>query len=230
MIQFVFLDLDATLLDFLTAEAVALKKVLDREGIECTDRIVARYSEINDYHWKLLEAGRLTRDEVKFKRFQVFFDEMRVRTDVESARKYYEEQIAIGHYFMPGAVELLEALKGNYRLFIMSNGSIAAQKGRIASANIAHYFEKIFLSEAVGYHKPQKEFFDACFAEISDFDAEKAIILGDSLTSDILGGQNAGIKTCWFNPLNKPDNPAIIPDYEIKALAEFVPLLKKIEL
>ena len=91
MIQFVFLDLDATLLDFLTAEAVALKKVLDREGIECTDRIVARYSEINDYHWKLLEAGRLTRDEVKFKRFQVFFDEMRVRTDVESARKYYEE-------------------------------------------------------------------------------------------------------------------------------------------
>ena len=226
MIQFVFLDLDATLLDFLKAEAVALRKVLAREGIESSDRIVARYSEINDYHWKLLEMGKLTRQEVKFKRFQVFFDEMRVKTDVEAARKFYEEQLAIGHYFMPGAEELLEALRGKYRLFIMSNGSIAAQNGRIASANIAHYFERIFLSEEIGHNKPSKEFFDACFSEIPDFDADQAIILGDSLTSDILGGQNAGIKTCWFNSLNKPSNPAIIPDYEIKELSEFVPLLK----
>lgn len=228
MIEFVFLDLDATILDFLKAESVALGKVLAREGIEATERTVARYSEINDYHWKLLEVGKLTREEVKFKRFQVFFDEMRIKTDVEAARKFYEEQLAIGHYFMPGAVELLEALHGKYRLFIMSNGSIAAQNGRIASANIAHYFEKIFLSEKVGYNKPQKEFFDACFAQIKGFDPEKAIILGDSLSSDILGGINAGIATCWFNSLNHPPSPAIIPDYEIKKLAEFVPLLQSI--
>ena len=228
MIEFVFLDLDATLLDFLKAEEIALKKVLAREGIDCTDRTIARYSEINDYHWKLLETGRLTRDEVKFKRFQVFFDELRVKTDVEAARRYYEEQIAIGHYFMPGAEALLEALHGKYRLFIMSNGTASVQNGRIASANIAHCFEKIFLSEAIGYNKPQKEFFDACFAEIQGFDAEKAIILGDSLTSDILGGINAGIKTCWFNSLKKTGNPAIIPDYEIRELSEFVPLLQSI--
>jgi len=229
MIRFVFLDLDATLLDFLKAEAVALGKVLDREGIEFSDRTVARYSEINDYHWKLLEMGRLTREEVKFKRFQVFFDELRVKTDVEAARRFYEEQLAIGHYFMPGAEALLEELYGKYRLYIMSNGSISAQNGRIASANIAHYFEKIFLSEAIGYNKPKKEFFDACFAEIPDFDADQAIILGDSLTSDILGGINAGIKTCWFNSLHKPSNPAIIPDYEIHDLSEFAPLLKTID-
>jgi 2-haloacid dehalogenase len=216
------------LLDFLKAESVALAKVLAREGLEATERTVARYSEINDYHWKLLEMGRLTRDEVKFKRFQVFFDEMRVKTDVEAARRFYEEQLGIGHYFMPGAVELLEALHGKYRLFIMSNGTTSVQNRRIASANIAHYFEKIFLSEAVGYNKPKKEFFDVCFAQIEGFDPEKAIILGDSLSSDILGGINAGIATCWFNPIKKAGSPAIIPDYEIETLAEFVPLLQSI--
>ena len=229
MIEFVFLDLDATLLDFLKAESVALGKVLAREGIKVTERTVARYSEINDYHWKLLEMGKLTRDEVKFKRFQVFFDEMRIKTDVEAARRFYEEQLGIGHYFMPGAEELLEAMRGKYRLFIMSNGTVSVQNGRIASANIARYFEKIFLSEAVGFNKPQKEFFDACFAEIPNFDPEKAIILGDSLSSDILGGINAGIATCWFNPLKKSGSPAIIPDYEIETLAEFVPLLQSIQ-
>ena len=151
MIRFVFLDLDATLLDFLTAEAAALTSLLKREGIEATPALIARYSAINDAHWKRLERGELTRGEVRFQRFQVFFGEIGHQTDVESARLYYEQKLASDHYFMPGAEDLLRDLDGKYRLFIMSNGSISAQNGRIASANIAHYFEKIFLSEAVGY-------------------------------------------------------------------------------
>ena len=98
-----------------------------------------------------------------------------------------------------------------------------------ASANIAKYFQGIYLSEEVGHVKPERIFFDACFAEISDFDPSAAIIMGDSLTSDIQGGINAGIRTCWFNPAKKGlPNDAPVPDFEIHSLAEFPTLLEKI--
>jgi 2-haloacid dehalogenase len=228
MIKYVFLDLDDTILDFHRAEAVALKKTLTHMGIPPTDATVTRYSEINDAQWKLLEKGVLTRAEVKLRRFQLLFEELGVEANAEEARRYYEEQLGVGHYFMPGAEALLQALHGRYRLFIMSNGTTAVQKGRIESAGIAPLFEAIFLSEQIGFVKPQKEFFDACFAEIPDFDPAQAIILGDSLTSDILGGINAGVRTCWFNPHGTPRRADIIPDFEITSLDEFVPLIKRL--
>jgi len=228
MIRFVFLDLDDTILDFLKAEDASLREVLLREGIEPTEELVSLYSGINDTHWKLLEQGKLTREEVKLQRFQVFFERIGVNADAETVRRFYEARLAKSHYFIPGAEALLRDLYGKYRLYIMSNGSISAQEGRIAEAKIAPYFEQIFLSERVGYNKPKKEFFERCFAAIPDFDREEAIILGDSLTSDIQGGIVAGIKTCWFNFRGHKRNPDIIPDYEIHTLSEFSELLKQL--
>ena len=226
MIKYVFLDLDDTVLDFHMAEAVALRKTMTHFGVTPTDARVARYSEINDAQWKKLETGELTRAEVKLRRFEIFFAELGVDCDAEAARQYYEAALGVGHYFMEGAEELLEALCGKYRLYIVSNGTTSVQNGRIASADIARYFDGIFLSEAIGYVKPQREFFDACFAKIPQFDSEQAIILGDSLTSDILGGIRAGIRTCWYNPKGARRRDDIVPDFEIGALAEFPTLLQ----
>ncbi len=227
MIEFVFLDLDDTLLDFHAAEREALSKTLLSLGIEPTPTVCARYSEINDQHWKRLERGELTRDEVKLQRFELLFEELGASADAEVARMRYEENLAIGHVFIDGAEELLRSLLGKYRLFIVSNGTLSVQRGRIASAGIEPFFEALFLSEEVGFVKPQKEFFDVCFSRIRDFDASRAIIVGDSLTSDIQGGINAGIKTCLFNPSKKEYAGEIRPDFEIGALARLPMLLEK---
>ena len=114
-----------------------------------------------------------------------------------------------------------------YRLFLASNGTASVQKGRMTSANLYRFFEKAFVSQEIGHNKPSKEYFDACFARIPGFDPEKAMIVGDSLTSDIKGGINAGIKTVWVNPGHKVSGD-IKPDHEIEALSQLEGLLEEL--
>ena len=131
----------------------------------------------------------------------------------------------MGHYFLPGAEEALRSLAEKYKLYIASNGSKLVQWPRIKSADLETYFSDIFISEDMGADKPAKAFFDRCFAKIPGFDPQKAMIVGDSLTSDIQGGINAGIFTCWVNPTHKhPGN--IRPDYEIESLSQLEDLLR----
>ena len=129
---------------------------------------------------------------------------------------------------MDGAEELLKNLYGKYRLYIVSNGLTAVQTRRIQGTGIDKYMEKIFLSQEVGTVKPNKEFFDYCFEHAPELKKEETVIVGDSLTSDIKGGKNAGIKTIWFNP-DKDTAPAeLTPDYEFYALNELTDILKNI--
>ena len=224
----VLLDLDNTILDFNHAERVALGRAFAQLGLEMNDDIAARYHKINIRHWEMLEDGILTRAQVLVQRYETLYRELGVEGDAERTQALYESFLAEGHWFVPGAEDLLEALHGKYRLFIASNGVQRVQDGRIASAGIAPYFEKIFISEHMEANKPDARFFEQCFREIPDFRRERAIILGDSLSSDIRGGINAGIMTCWFNPKGKENAGPVFPDYEISKLDEFESLLKQI--
>ena len=224
----VLLDLDNTILDFNTAERIALGRALGELGLPVSDEIAALYNKINIQHWEMLEDGILTREQVLVQRYEALFRELGVEADAMRAQVLYESYLAEGHWFMPGAEALLEALQGKYRLFICSNGSQSVQDGRITSAGIAPYFENIFISEHMDGNKPELRFFENCFREIPGFERSRAIILGDSLTSDIRGGQNAGILSCWFNPAGRKKDGLIIPDYEISKLAEFPGLLEHI--
>lgn len=228
MIKFVFLDMDDTLLDFGKAEAAAIRKTFNHIGIPVSDELIRRYSEINNMQWKRLEKGELTREQVLVQRFDILFDELGLKIPSEMVQASYEYLLGVGHYFIDGAEELLKTLDGSYRLYVASNGTANVQERRIKSAGIGKYFDGIFVSEHIGYEKPRKEFFDSCFAQIPDFDKEKAIIVGDRLSSDILGGTNAGIKTCWFNRKDEAPDPEIPADYEIHSLAELPALLEKI--
>ena len=223
---FVFLDIDDTLLDFHKAEALALSRAISEMGVEPQPELLSRYSEINRQQWELLENGLLTRDQVLLRRFELLFAEKGLSLSAPDLRDRYEGHLAEGHFFMPGAPELLEALYGRHRLFIVSNGSAVVQAGRIASAGIARYFEQIYISEQIGYEKPTPAFFDRCFACIPDFEREKAIIVGDSLTSDIRGGRNAEIKSCWYNPRGQQPRDDIQADCEIRTLSELPALLE----
>ena len=226
MLKTIFLDLDDTLLDFHKAEAAALARALTQLGVDPAPAVIARYSAINAQQWQLLEEGKFTRDEILTRRFDILFRELGVEVSSALARRTYEGFLGQGHTFIPGAEELLKALARRYDLYLVSNGTAAVQAGRIASAGIAPYFKEIFISEAMGLHKPQREFFDACFAAISGFCRQEALIIGDSLTSDIRGGNNAGIRTCWFNPQGKPRPADIHVDYEVSALSQIPPLLE----
>ena len=226
MIQNILFDLDDTLLDFRTAEKTALTKTLLHLGIEPKEEILARYSALNLAQWKLLEQGKITREEVKVRRYQLLFDEIGAECSAADATEYYERQLGIGHYFIDGAEELLKKLSKDYRLYLVSNGSAAVQKGRIESADIARYLKGIFISQQIGFDKPSAAFFTRCFSKIPGFEKRKTIIVGDSLSSDIKGGKNAGITTVWFNPDRVENNSGIRPDYEIDRLLDLIPLLK----
>ena len=228
MIRNVLLDLDETILDFHKAERIALARALDAVGIKPVDAVLDRYKEINLMQWKRLELGELTKQQVKISRFELLFEQFGIDVSPSETARYYEEMLAEGHFFIEGAWELLQSLYGKYRLYIVSNGSKKVQDGRIKSAGIAPFFEQIFVSEDLGYNKPDVRFFDACFAQIPDLEKDETVIVGDSLTSDIRGGLNAGIHTIWFRRNDTAGFGEICPEYEVVRLAQIPELLKRI--
>lgn len=226
MYKFIFLDLDDTILDFTAAENVALPKALREVGIEPTSELLARYKQINIAEWERYERGEISRETVLTERYDILFAELGISLPGFVAEDAYRKYLGIGHYFINGAMELLDYLKGkHYRLFIASNGVAATQDSRLDSAGIRPYFEQIFISETTGYHKPEKEYFDYCFSHIPDFDPSQALIIGDSLTSDIQGGKLAGIDTCWFNPKGNTAPEHLKPNFEIKTLKDLAQII-----
>ena len=225
MYKFLLLDLDDTILDFHKAEYFALRKTLEHFGLNPSDEVCARYSVINQAHWEALERKEMTRQQVLVGRYEVLFSEYGIEADAAACAAFYADALSQGHYFLPGAEETLALLAAKYPLYLVSNGTASVQYGRLQSAGIGKYFEAIFISQEVGVNKPDKLFFDRCFEKIPGFDPQVAIIVGDSLTSDILGGKNAGIATCWVNAQGKPARPDIQPDYEITSLTQLPALL-----
>ena len=225
MIKNILFDLDNTLFDFYASEKKALKKTLTQMGLSPDEKMLKRYSEINDAHWKRLEKGELTREQVKVGRYRQLFDEYDIDISPEFATSCYEKKLSEEGDLMDGAYELLQFLKGKYRLYVVSNGTLICQQGRMKNTGITNFFDESFISQQIGFEKPQKEFFDYCFSQIPDFKKEETIIVGDSISADIIGGKNAGIKTVWFNPTGENSS---LPDYEINALLGLKDLLERI--
>ncbi len=228
MIEFLFLDLDDTILDFHKAEHIALGKTLQTFGLEPEQSVLARYSQINREHWERLERKEISREQVLVGRFEVLFKECGLSVDPVQCARTYEGNLSVGHYFLPGAREAVEALSKKYKLYLASNGTSRVQAGRLASANISHFFQEIFISQEIGVNKPDPAYFEGCFARIPGFDIQKAMIVGDSLSSDILGGKQVGMLTCWVNPQGRPCPENLCPDYEIPALCALEALLDSI--
>ena len=227
MLQFVLIDLDDTILDFRKTEHSALKKTLESFGLEVTQKMLSDYSLINKAQWERLERGELTRGQVKTERYRLLFEKYSitaVRPAEMTAR--YEKNLAIGHFFVDGAEDLFSALSKDYRLFLVSNGAKNVQFSRIESAGIEEYFERIFISEEIGFLKPEKEFFETALSSVDGFKKEEAVILGDSLTADIKGGKNFGVRTIWFNKYGIENMTDIKPDFTVNSLSEAKNILK----
>ena len=237
MIKNVLFDLDDTLFDFQKAERIALSKTLEDLGIEPTEHVLERYHVLNQAPWKRLELGELTLEQVKTTRYRLLFEELGMEISPEDATGRYENYLGMGHYYIEGAPRLLEELRGKYRLYLVSNGTSAVQRSRIKSAGIERCFEEIFISQEIGHKKPDREFFEYCFDHAPEMKPEETVIVGDSLSSDILGGKNAGIATIWFAPQGSHCDEAedgcfagapARPDYVIRRLSQLPELLERI--
>lgn len=221
----ILFDLDDTLLDFHRSERDAIKQTLASFGIEADDAMMEYYSRVNDSQWKLLEKGELTRDQVLTRRFEIFYAGIgKPGIDPDETWRRYEHNLSKSWYYIDGAEELLSEMCRDYELYIVSNGTASVQDGRIAASGIGKYFKDIFISQRIGFNKPDKRFFDAVFERLDGLDRSEALIVGDSLSSDIKGGKNAGIATLWYNPHNGRADGDIQPDYEVTSL-DMIPVV-----
>ena len=220
VIKVILFDIDDTLLNFGAAERSALRQTLTRFGVDPTDGIIRRYSEINAACWRRLESGELTHSEVKTERYRLLFEENGIDASPSEVTKYYESKIPFEHATVVGAGEILEYLSPKYTLIAASNGTGATQRKRMADAGFDKYFTDIFISSELGVTKPEKEFFDAIFRKYHDIKREEYAIVGDSLTSDVTGGKNAGITTVWYDKKGAAGPPDPVPDHVVRSLEE----------
>ncbi len=227
MYKYLLWDIDGTILDFVAAEKCAIKMLFKKYDLgECTDQMIGVYSNINTKYWQKLERREMTKPEILVGRFKEFFELYGIRTDIcEEFNKEY--QVALGDFpiFVAGAKEILEKNKGKYIQLAVTNGTKVAQTKKMKTSGLENLFDAIYISEDAGFEKPSTEYFDFVFKNENITDKSQVLIIGDSLTSDMLGGVNFGIDTCWYNP-NSLENTKNIPiNYEIKTLSEVMKIL-----
>lgn len=218
-------DVDDTILDFKAAEALALRLLFEDQNIPLTDEMKTQYKTINQSLWRAFEEGKITRDEVVNTRFSALFKEYGYEADGALLEQKYRRFLEKGHQLMDGAFDLISNLQLQFDLYIVTNGVSKTQYKRLRDSGLFPFFKDIFVSEDTGCQKPMKEYFDYVFARIPQFSAEHTLIIGDSLTADVKGGQLAGLDTCWFNPDLKQNELEIMPTYEIRELEELYRIL-----
>lgn len=224
--RIVLFDIDDTLLDFPACGKAALRHTFAWHGLEFQDVYFSAYLKISNQLWQEMEQGMRSQREVLNTRFVALFQTLGISgIDAVQFERDYRQLLAEEHQMTPGALEIVQYLhKKGRRIYLVSNSESETQFARIQRCGIAPYIQAIFTADMAGYQKPTRQFFQFCFARIPTFTAEHTIIVGDSLTSDIAGGNRAGIATCWYHP-HTMKNPLQIPyDYEILNFEE----LKKI--
>ena len=206
--DFLLFDADGTLLDFHKSEYEALGEALLINGIQPTDEKIKLYSGINDSLWKLHEKGEMTKSVLLVRRFEMLLEALGENADAAKLSSDYINRISGKGYVLEGAEEMCRTLFGKARMVIVTNGLEVVQSGRYARCGIDKYFENVFISDKIGFQKPSVHFFEKVADCIDGFEKSRALIIGDSLTSDIKGGINFGIDTCWYNPDGKacPDD------------------------
>ncbi len=227
-IKAVLWDVDGTLLDFLAAERAAIRTCFSvfRLG-ECTDEMIAEYSAINLRWWEALERGEVTKPEVVVGRFEEFFASRGIDTSVAAAfNTEYQRRLGDTIVFCPNALETVLALRGSVVQCAVTNGTKYAQTIKLARSGLDKLLSPIFISDDIGAEKPSARFFEAVFASLDGIAPEEMLIVGDSLTSDMCGGRNAGIPTCWYNPRRLPPDDLPV-DFVIEDLAEVLQILEK---
>jgi 2-haloacid dehalogenase len=228
MFKVVLWDIDGTLLDFEKAEEAGIRRCFAHYNLgECTDEMLEHYKVINRGYWQAMERGEIEKPVLLVKRFEDFLNAYGLDSSVAAGvNSLYQVLLGETVVFAPHAWDTIQELKGKVLQCAVTNGTKVAQDGKLKNSKLDKEFDHIFISEVVGIEKPNVGFFDVVFAEIGEYDKDEVLIVGDSLTSDIQGGVNAGIKTCWFNPKGVANTSALKPDYVITDVAKVLEIVK----
>lgn len=218
-------DADGTLFDYEMAEAKALKATFMDFQLPYGPATTEKYREINHQIWQDFEHGLITSAALRTTRFERLFESVQVQADAAPFSARYLQHLANASDLMPGAENVIRKLKEHYRLAIITNGLKDVQYPRLEGSAIGAWFEVIAVSEEVGAAKPDPRFFEAAFQRMGQPPRETALVIGDSLSSDIRGGVYYGLDTCWFNPTGSTPDPEIQPTHQIARLDELLTLL-----
>ncbi len=223
--RFFLLDADNTIFDFDAAERQAWFKAMRSCGLPSDDGMYASYHNINASLWKELEKGNISKDALVIERHRRTLERYGIYADAARLNSVYMPFLSECALPLPGAVDFLRHLRetaderiresGSGGIYIITNGVEKTQKKRLSDSEVKNYVDGMFISEAIGFPKPDRRYFDSVFASIDGFERPAAVVVGDSLSSDIKGGKNAGVDTVWFDLYRKglPDDPPAIPDY-----------------
>jgi 2-haloacid dehalogenase len=224
--RLILFDADGTLFDYEKSEERALEAALTEEGFPYR-REAHRdvYRSINQELWELFEQGGIQAAELRVERFKRFLTVTGISLDPESISRRYLKHLAEGAYLYEGVETLIQELRRMYKLGLVTNGLKEVQRNRFAKTSLPEYISCIVVSDEVGVQKPDPAIFQMALREAGETDPKATLVVGDSLTSDIQGGVNAGMDTCWFNPMGKENGTSLSPTYEIRQLVELRDIL-----
>jgi len=223
--SWLMLDADGTLFDYDRSEAVALSRAFEDVGAAFEPGYVPIYRAINDQLWQEFERGEVTQTRLRTKRFERLAEALQIDVDGEWLSRRYLIRLAEGADLIEGAEALLQALYGRVGLLLITNGLAEVQRPRLRRSTIGHYFSHLIISEEVGSAKPHRPIFDVAFSKMRHPPREEVLIVGDSLTSDMQGGRDYGIDTCWYNPKRRPLPSNVQVTHQIHTLAQLLPIV-----
>ena len=215
-----YFDADDTLLDYRFAENQALVSTFKEYNICVTANLLEQYSIVNKQLWLELEKGNINQQFLREERFRLLFEQLDIACDEKKISDSYLEWLSKENFLIDDAEKICASLSRKYTLAIITNGIKKVQISRIRNSAISHYIDYLIISEEAGASKPAKEIFEYAEAKVGEKDRTAILMIGDSLTSDIQGGINFGIDTCWFNPLQKKNDTNLHPNYEINKLVD----------
>lgn len=224
--KWLLFDADGTLFDYDKAEGYALRSTFEVLGFAYEARYAQIYRRINGEIWLDFEKGKISQERLRTRRFELLFDAIEIDCDPCEFSRLYLANLALGTDLIEGAEDVVKSLHGRVDLLLITNGLADVQRPRFARSTVGQYFSDVVISEEVGAAKPDTAIFEVAFAKMGLPKKGDVLIVGDSLTSDIKGGHNYGIDTCWFNPERKPSDPGVVAHHEIGELKELLLLLE----
>ena len=220
--KYLLWDIDGTIINFELAERAAIRSLFKRFKLgDCSDEMLMYYSQINKRYWQLMESGKIKKDKMLVERFIEFFSNKGINADIAAEfNKEYQIALCDTIVFNDDAIDIIKHQKKTCKIIIVTNGTEVVQEKKLERSGINDIVDNVFISELVGFEKPNIKFFEKVILEVGIKDLKEALIIGDSLTSDIQGGHNIGIDTCWYNPKNEENTTLLNPTYTIRNLHE----------
>lgn len=224
--RWLLMDADNTLFDFNAAQEFSLTRMLIHFGVEPTAPVKDSFKTINAALWNDYDRGEIAQADLPPERFRRFFAAQGIDGDVDAWCAFYREALAGCSTLLPGAEQTCHRLADHYTLALCTNGTSYIQRHRLEASPLARYFgDRIFISEEMGCHKPDKLFFETVVEQLGARTRRyQCLVIGDSLSSDIRGAFNARLDSVWIRPHGAKAG-ALKPTYETSNLADLVRLL-----